>query len=152
MPGDFDALTAIIREFGDALTPGIDPKLIDARPFFVGGGNVGFRDESSNGFALFRYLGRGGLYDAHLICRPKITRPIDIGRAGVALMFTHWRANAISALVPRANRASRVALRAIGGTPIGDSVDNLGRPCIAYVLRRGTWGRSSAASLELPVQ
>lgn len=143
-PKDFDALTDIMNEFVDVLAPGVGR--IDAKPFFALPGNVGFKTADSNGFVVFNYLGYKGVYAGHLLCRPKLTRPIEVGRAGVALMFTHWRASVISALIPKANRASRVAFRAIGGTPIGDSVDNLGRPCIAYALRRVEWDKSLAQS------
>lgn len=146
---DFEPLTAIITEFIDILAPGVEA--VDARPFFAGAGNVGFRTEDRNGYVLFPYLGQPGMYDGHLICRPKITKPIEIGRAGVALMFTHWRASVISALIPKANRASRVAFRAIGGKPIGDSVDVLGRPCTAYVLEQGEWVKSLGPSRALRV-
>lgn len=139
-PADFDGLTAIFNEFIDVLAPGVGA--VDAKPFYAGAGNVGFKTPDGNGYVLFRYLGLRGVYDVHLICRPKVTKPIDIGRAGVALMFTHWNANAISTLIAKANRPSRVAARAIGGRPIGDSTDDLGRQCTAYVLRRDEWARS----------
>ena len=141
---DKPALAAVFNEFRDTLAPGVG--VLTADPFFANPRNVGFMTTDGGGFVLFNHLGMKGMYEVHLICRHKATRPIELGRAAMAFMFTYRGAVAISTLIPKANRASRVAARAIGGTPIGDSTDNLGRPCTAYVLERKAWVRFSERS------
>jgi len=146
-PSDYDRVTDLLNEFAYTLAPGLGP--LNAGPFFASANNVGFRTPDHNGYVLFSHVGNhgdGAVYDGHLLCRPK-SGAIALGRAGVAMMFTHWRASAIAALIPKTNRASRIAFRAIGGTPIGESDDNLGRPCIAYMLERGPWEKSLVRSL-----
>lgn len=69
-----------------------------------------------------------------------------LARRAIGLLFDTKPAWALIGDVPEGYKAARVMARAIGCSPAGTSVDCLGRACIRYELRRGTWADLSAES------
>ena len=86
------------------------------------------------------FLLEDGVYDAHFYFIPGSGRKIiiDTARTMLNLMFTQYSAYAIKGYPPRDNRAVRVIGITLGFQKIPDEdfIDDLGRHCDTYILRR----------------
>lgn len=114
-----------------------------------------FLDEPMNvmigdarGVILFPWLAPRR-YGMHYLLTRKLRgkKALFFARRALHTIFTDYDALAIVGSTPKDNRPARLFNHALGGTPVGESVDNLGRSCVDYVLERYTWVQSSAASL-----
>lgn len=116
---------------------------IDLSPFFTVPENVMFGDH--RGLILFLWQGEH-IYDMHWLLTDEIRGKDALGMArnAIGTMFTKFDCCAITGATPRENLAARRMNRALGGQPVGESIDSLGRPCINYRLERRTWATSLA--------
>lgn len=117
---------------------------VDLTPFFDNPENL--MVGTSAGVVLFA-LKDPGIYEMHYLFTSRLRGP-DALRAikdAIRQLFTYREACAIVGSTPRENRAARAMNRALGGRPVGESVDSLGRNCIIYILERATWVRLSGA-------
>jgi hypothetical protein len=135
---------AALNRYRDILAPGVGR--LNADPFYIGPYNIGVATGDDRALALFSHLGRD-VYEAHLICDEpwRGKEAVRFGAAAVGLVFTARDASAIAACIPELNRQSRRVCRAIGGKPVADTIDSLGRRCIRYRLERAAWEASLAA-------
>lgn len=101
--------------------------------------NIGF--VSDIGGAVFRYQD-DGVYEGHFLFLPGSGGKaiLDTARVMISEMFTRHEAYVIIGYTPRLNRAARIMSTALGFQKIKNTnhVDDLGRPCVTYVLRRWT--------------
>ena len=118
---------------------------IDLHAFFNDPQNVMFGD--SRGLILFLHQ-PDHTYQMHWMLTEQIrgTAALAMAKAAIATMFTNFDCCAITGATPRENRAARTMNRALGGIPVGVSIDSQGRHCINYRLERTKWAISSAAS------
>ena len=95
---------------------------------------------SRKGLVLFNKLDQG-YYEIHYLLTSQLRgrERFQLIRDAIWQLFTYRDCYAIVGPTPRENRAARAMNRALGGTPIGAKVDNLGRACIIYKLERKTW-------------
>lgn len=117
---------------------------VDMRAFFDRPGNMIYGD--ARGVVLFGNMG-DGRYEVHYMLTSSLRGRAALQRIKEAFtaLFTYRDAVAIVGSTPRENRAARAMNRALGGRPIGEQLDSLGRPSITYILERSTWVRSSGA-------
>jgi hypothetical protein len=111
---------------------------LDLTPLALSPGTVVvFHDEHNAG--LFFPFGPGGkLWEGHYLFASLRGKPArDFAKQAVRMAFDRTPALAIVGQVPKEHRAARVMSRAIGCRPLGESVDDLGRACIRYILERG---------------
>jgi hypothetical protein len=143
-PFDRSLVEDALNRYLEVLAPGVGR--LNAEPFYANPDNVGLATGDDRALALFSYLGHD-VYEAHLICDEpwRGKEAVRFGAAAVGLVFTACNASAIAACIPELNRRSRRVCRAIGGTPVADTIDSLGRRCIRYRLERATWEASLAA-------
>ena len=80
-------------------------------------------------------------FGAHFLLTPQLRgkKALDFCRDVADIMFTMRGASLIAGAIPVGHRGSRVMTRALGGTPIGESIDAYGRRCINYVMERVRW-------------
>ena len=102
-------------------------------------GNVGFITEI--GGAIFCRQD-DGVYEGHFFFLPGSGGKaiLDASREMLSEMFTRHSAYVIIGHTPRVNRAARVISSALGFQKINnaDCINELGQPCVTYVLRRWT--------------
>lgn len=92
---------------------------------------------TSDDAALFMRTARPDQWEGHfLFGRLRGRAAKAAAQRACRLLFDVFPALAITGEVPVANRAARVMARAIGCTPVGTSVDRLGRSCILYSMER----------------
>lgn len=117
---------------------------MDMSEFFNRPGNLAVGD--ARGMVLFGNMG-DGKYEVHYMLTSSLRGPAALKRIKEAFnaLFTYRDAVAIVGATPRENRAARAMNRALGGRPIGEKVDSLGRPSIIYILERKTWATLSGA-------
>lgn len=117
---------------------------LDLEGFLEQPRNVMFGDE--RGLVLLGFK-NAGVYDMHYLFTSSLRGRYALNaiKEAIGALFTYHSAHAITGSTPRDNRAARAMNRALGGRPIGVSVDSQGRHCIDYVLERATWVHLSGA-------
>lgn len=116
---------------------------VDLTRFFERPGNRMFGDD--RGVVIFGDHGNG-TFEMHYLFSSAAhgAHALRVIREGLEKMFTEHGASCIFGVTPRDNLPARMMNRALGGRPIGEKHDNLGRLCIVYKLERDTWVRLSA--------
>lgn len=101
-----------------------------------------------DGAILFVYIAPQ-CYGMHYLLTRKRRgkKALSFCRRALNHMFTQFGALAIVGSTPADNLPARVMNNALGGKPVGVSVDSLGRSCVDYVLDRDTWEALSAVFL-----
>lgn len=117
---------------------------VDMADFFKRPGNLMLGN--SRGVVLFAPMGEG-LYSCHFLFTGSMRGGDALAAIKLAFssLFTYRDCVAITGLIPRENRASRAMARALGCRPIGCATDDLGRPCISYMMERTRWATLSGA-------
>jgi len=94
------------------------------------------------GAMIFRRIAKG-IYDSHFLFYKKYGGAAIKSAAHAMLneMFTTYGASVIKGFPPRDNRAVRVIGCALGyeKVPNSEHIDELGRECEEYILRREKW-------------
>lgn len=123
---------------------------IDLSPFFTNPKNVMLGD--TYGCAIFAHRDtEPGVYEGHYMF-PEDTRIArgwatgSMCRRFLHTMFTEHGAQAIWGFTPTENAAARALSRHLGFAPRGPSLLPSGRPCVMYVLERGSWAKLSGES------
>lgn len=119
---------------------------VDMAPFFTNPNNMLVGNE--HGVVIFIHLGEG-IYSCHILLTETLRGrdALTALRMSFTALFTNRNCVAITGLIPRENRASRVIVRALGCRPIGSALDATGRASISYIMERGTWATLSGESL-----
>lgn len=117
---------------------------VDASTFFDAPGRYIYGDD--RGLVMFGHMGEG-IYEMHYLMTARMRGPEALRRIRDAMadLFTKRDVCAITGATPRDNLQARAVNRALGGQPIGQTIDSLGRDCIIYKLERSTWARLSGA-------
>lgn len=117
---------------------GTGPEVVDMLPFFERAGNLMVGD--ARGAVCFINLGEA-VYGVHWLFQPGFRGAFALCRVREAFnaLFTYREAVAITGLIPRDHRASRVMAHVLGCRRIGEAQDASGRSCISYIMERKQW-------------
>lgn len=117
---------------------------LDLSDFFERPGNLMLGNEK--GVVLFINLGEA-VYACHWLFTSSLrgADALRCIREAFTSLFTCREAVAITGLIPRENRASRVMAHALGCRPIGECSDSLGRACSSFIMERARWVTLSGA-------
>lgn len=144
MSADTDLLNRIANQ--PEILPHIAPGYlrVDLTDFFARTGNLMLGNDK--GLVLFINLGEG-FYACHWLLTSSLrgADALRVIREAFSTLFTLRDCVAITGLIPRENRASRVMARALGCRPIGEAQDFSGRSCTSYIMERARWVTLSGA-------
>lgn len=103
---------------------------------------------NSDGVALFAMVhDNPPTYEGHYLFNKETTGhdALELAREMLRAAFTKRGVEVIVGSVPLENKAVRAFTHALGFTPVGESVDTLGRSCVTYRMERKQWEVSSEA-------